>query len=466
MTRRQFAQYAAAAAGALAVAPAASAAPTRTAVGTRIPPSQKLRVACFAVGGKGWGELTDLLAIGEHVVALCDVDREHLEKAAAEVRKTNPDVRCYTDYRKLLEKEAKHIDAVTVSTPDHMHAPIAIAAIQLGKHAFVQKPLTRSIAEARRLREAARQHRIVSQMGNQGSSDPGLRRGVELLWSGIIGKVREAHVWTNRPIWPQGIDRPEGSDPVPPTLDWDCWLGVAPERPFKKDVYHPFKWRGWHDFGTGALGDMGCHTLNLPFRALKLGYACEVEAEVSDRKPENYPASSKVRFLFPERTGLPAVNLTWYDGGWKPNNEIAADVVGTFGEVPKVGCLLIGEKGVWYSGDDNGTRNYLKLKGEQKLVSITKHEAALQVKETLPRLKGEFKEQARNHMQEWVTACKGGPVSFSNFEIAAYLTEIILVGCVAIRAGKKLIWDGPKMRATNAPEADQFVNPPYRKGWA
>jgi predicted dehydrogenase len=461
LTRRDFIRYSAFATGALTFSGCGTTASTRPRAAARVgqlrKAGEKVNVACFAVGGKGWGEMMDMLNLDENVVAICDVDEERLNKAAAEVRKKNPNVRLYRDYRKLLDQEEKNIDAVTVSTPDHMHAPIAYRAITMGKHAFVQKPLTRTIHESRLLRDAARKHQVVTQMGNQGSANDGTRRGVEVIQAGVLGPVRELHVWSNRPIWPQGIERPEGSDPVPPSLDWDLWLGIAPQRPYKKDVYHPFKWRGWHDYGTGALGDMGCHTLNLPFRGLKLGYATEVEAEASDRMKETYPKASKVRFLFPAREGLEPVTLWWYDGGWKPHEDLTQDVKATLGEVPKSGCLLLGEKGSLFSADDYGSRNYMKLKGEPKMMGLANHEAAKAVPQSLPRV--------TNHAKEWVDAIKGGPAPYSNFEIAAYLTEIILVGCVALRAGTKLLWDGPNMKAKNTGKAAAFVKPSYRYRW-
>ena len=298
-------------------------------------------------------------------------------------------------------------------------------------------------------------------MGNQGSSEKGLRRAVEVIQSGAIGSVSEVHVWSNRPIWPQGIERPEGQDPVPETLDWDLFLGPAQKRPFKKDAYHPFKWRGWQDFGTGALGDMACHTANMPFRALKLGYPTEIEAESSGMNKETFPKSSKIRFQFPAREGLKPVRFWWYDGGWKPSNDQAERVLDYIEttkdrdgkprerKLPGSGCLLIGDKGHLFSPDDYGAQFFLLPQKE--------FEGFQGPAETIPRSPG--------HYREWVEACRGGKPAYSNFDIAAYLTEIILLGCVALRTGKKLEWDGPAMKAKNAPESAQYVKRDYRKGW-
>jgi len=303
--------------------------------------------------------------------------------------------------------------------------------------------------------------------------------------------VRQVHVWSNRPIWPQGMDRPAGEDPVPEYLDWDLWLGPAPWRPYKgqwpedeggrgrhgRGYYHPFTWRGWQDFGTGALGDMACHTANMPFRALKLGYPTEVEAESSPMNKESWPLKSKIRFEFPAREGLAPVTFWWYDGGNpkpgrpyehdgnnKPPKDIVADVAEMMGQVPGSGCILVGDKGKIFSGNDYGAQFHIKLVGEAEMISSEKHEAVKAIPQTIPRNEFQGGSDLRNHL-EWIAACKGGAPAYSNFDIAAYLTEIILLGCVALRTGKKLEWDGPNMRATNAPEASQFVKRHNRKGW-
>jgi hypothetical protein len=276
------------------------------------------------------------------------------------------------------------------------------------------------------------------------------------------------HVWSNRPVWPQGLDRPEGEDPVPATLDWDLWLGPAAFRPYKKDVYHTFKWRGWYDFGTGALGDMACHTVNMPFRALKLGYPTVVECEVASRVyPETFPKTSRIRFEFPERDGLPPLKFWWYDGNpgdaikpLRPPADAAKEIITSRGNLPASGCLVIGDKGRIFSPDDYGSQFFVVLKDEKEYKNGKDHEACKEVAQTIPRSPG--------HDREWFDMMKGGAPAYSNFDIAAYLTEIILLGCVALRVGvgRKLDWDGPNMRAKNAPEAEKFVKRQYRDGWA
>ncbi len=448
----------------------------------------KLRLACIGTSGKGRSDIQSCSS--EEIVALCDAD----ETRAADARKNFPNARFYFDWRELLDKEAKNIDAVTVSTPDHLHAAIASAAMKLGKHVYCQKPLTQTVYEARYLRQLAKEYGVVTQMGNQGSSEDGLRRAVEVVHAGVIGPVKQIHVWTNRPIWPQGVTRPPGEDPVPSHFKWDLWLGPAPSRPFKDEwpqageqpaatktgqrnrqrkVYHPFSWRGWFDFGTGALGDMACHTANMPFRAAKLGYPRLVELlDHSELNPDTYPKTAKIRFVFPARQNLPETEFFWYDGNprdktctpLRPQEDLTRDIRELLDRVPDSGCLLIGEKGQIFSPDDYGARFFVKLNGEKDLVNGNAHEAAKAVPVTLPRNTNPGEGDKRQHL-EWIAACKGGPTPFSNFDIAAYLTEIILLGCVALRVGKRLEWDGPKMRATNAPDAAHFVKRVYRKGF-
>jgi hypothetical protein len=273
--------------------------------------NDNIRVACIGCGGKGDSDSNQVGEAGMEVVALCDVDENTLNKKSQKY----PDAKKFRDWRKLLSEMDKSIDAVTVSIPDHMHGLVASTAMKLGKHVYCQKPLTQTVYEARALRQLAKDKKVATQMGNQGSAGPGLRRSVEVIQAGLIGQVKELHVWSNRPIWPQGLMRPEGEDPVPSSLDWDLWLGPAQMRPYKKDTYHAFKWRGWYDFGTGALGDMACHTVNMPFRALKMGYPTVVENEIASRMyPETYPKSSRIRYEFPERDGLPPLKYWCYDG--------------------------------------------------------------------------------------------------------------------------------------------------------
>jgi hypothetical protein len=446
--------------------------------------NSKLNIAGIGVTGKGHSDIE--ACSQENIVALCDVDKSR----CADLFKKYPDAKYFVDFRKMFDEIGKSIDAVNVATPDHTHALIASTAMRLNKHVYCQKPLTQTIYEARLLRKLARDHKIVTQMGNQGSAADGLRRAVEVIQAGVIGHAREVHVWTNRPIWPQGMPRPEGQDPIPDDFNWDIWIGTAPMRPFKKDVYHPFKWRGWMDFGTGALGDMACHTVNMPFRALHLGYPSTIEAQCSGMNGDSYPLSSKIRFDFPERRkrghffglgkstdAVPASTLWWYDGGKplpdnpykhdgsnKPAKEITADVEAFRGEVPGSGCLIIGEKGQVFSPDDYGSQFFIKLNDEKKFTFYKNHPAAMAVPESIPR--NPFHQGDAQHL-EWIAAIKDNKpeTCYSRFAIAADLTEIMLLGCVALRVGKKIEWDGPGMRAKNAPEADQFIHRHDRAGW-
>jgi len=476
LTRRQFI-YTTAVAGA-ALTSFAARGPRRLSA------NEKLNIGVVGAGGKGSSD-TDHCA-GENIVALCDVDANTL----AGRKQKYPNANTYQDWRIMLEKE-KSLDAVIVSTADHTHAIVAAAAMRLGKHIYCQKPLVQTVYEARLLRKLAKKHGVATQMGNQGSAEDGLRRAVECVQAGLVGRVNQVHVWSNRPIWPQGMDRPPGQDPVPDSLNWDLWLGPAPWRPFKAqwpenlqlnrrrggNVYHPFAWRGWQDFGTGALGDMACHTANMPFRALKLGYPTEVQAWSSGINQESYPLKSKIRFEFPAREGLVPVTFWWYDGGDpkpdnpfahdgnnKPPKDVVADVEAMMGSVPGSGCILIGDKGKLFSPDDYGGKFFLRLNDEKELTDGKNHEAVKAVPRKIEFNAFQGDGDKRQHL-EWIAACKGGQPCYSDFAIAGYLTEIILLGCVALRVGKPLQWDGPNMRATNAPEAAQFVKRDNRKGW-
>jgi len=432
-------------------------------VGRVLGANERINVACIGVGGKGDSDSSDAQACGGNIVAICDVDRTTLDRKG----KQFPQAKRYQDFRKLLDEMGKEIDAVTVSTPDHTHGVAAIRAMKMGKHCFCQKPLVQTVHEARTLRQLAAEKKLATQMGNQGSAESGLRRAVEVVQAGVIGKPLELHVWSNRPVWPQGLERPAGSDPVPETLDWDAWLGPAQSRPFKRDVYHTFKWRGWFDFGTGALGDMACHTVNMPFRALKLGYPTAVECELASRLyPETFPKTSRIRFEFPERDGLPPLKFWWYDGNpgdalkpLRPGADVTREIVATMGNLPESGALIIGEKGKLFSPDDYGARFFVAMKGQDEFVPGDRHEACKAVPQTIPRSPG--------HMQEWFRMMREGVPAYSNFDIAAYLTEIILLGCIALRVGEgiKMEWDGPNMRSTNLPQAERFVRRNNRPGW-
>lgn len=442
-------------------------------VGRVLGANDRINVACIGVGGKGDSDSSDAGKFGT-VVALCDVDQNTLDKKG----KQFPAAKKFRDYRKLLDEMGSQIDAVTVSTPDHNHGVAAIRAMKMGKHCFCQKPLVQTVAEARIMRQLAKEKNLATQMGNQGSAENGLRRAVEVIQAGVIGKPLELHVWSNRPVWPQGYDRPAGSDPVPGELNWDQWLGPAAERPYKKGCYHTFAWRGWYEFGTGALGDMACHTVNMPFRALKLGYPTVVECELASRVySETFPETSRIRFEFPEREGLPPLKFWWYDGNpggtpqpaglearakiqpLRPHADVIKEILATQGSLPGSGALIIGEKGKLFSPDDYGAQFYLAMKGEEEFKSGDKHDACKSVAQSIERSPG--------HMQEWFRMIKEKSPAYSNFDIAAYLTEIILLGCIALRVGegRRMDWDGPNMKSTNLPEAGQFVSRKNRPGW-
>jgi hypothetical protein len=425
--------------------------------------NSRINVAAIGVGGKGKDDIRETVAAGGNIVALCDVDAGMLGEMAV----NHPEARKFVDFRKMLNEMGDSIDAVVISAPDHVHGVAASMAMNMGKHVFCQKPLTQTVFEARELSRMAKEKKLATQMGNQGSAGGGLRRAVEVIQSGVIGKPLELHVWSNRPIWPQGIERPKGENPVPPELDWNLWLGPAAMRPYLKEIYHPFNWRGWTDFGTGALGDMACHTVNMPFRALKLGYPSVVECEMASRiYPETYPLTSRIRFEFPEREGLPPLKFWWYDGApsqdnspLRPYPDIVKDVVNLRGKLPVSGCLVIGEKGKLFSPDDYGSTFFLQLEGEEKFIHGDKHEAVVGIEQSIPRSPG--------HYKEWIEMIKGGAPAYSNFEIAGYLTEIILLGCIALRVGEgeRMEWDGPNMRSPNCPQAERFVKRDERKGW-
>lgn len=400
--------------------------------------NSKLNVAGIGVGGKGD---SDIHSCGrdQNVVALCDVRQEPLDKCA----KDWPEAKIYYDFRKMLDEMGNKIDAVTVSTPDHTHAAAAVMAMKMGMHCYCQKPLTHSIHEARMMRDTARKYKVATQMGNQGSASSGLRETVEVLRSGAIGQIAEIHVWSNRPVWPQGCERPTDTPACPTTVHWDEFLGPAPYRPYHP-CYQPFNWRGWHDYGTGAIGDMGCHTLNTAFRALDLRDPMYAEAELFEGTDESYPKRSIVTMLFPQRGNLRTLRLKWYDGGLKP----PADMIDGR-ELPGSGVVYIGEKGRIFSPDDYGA--------QYELLPKSKFEGYKPPAPTIPRSPG--------HDEEWIRACKGGEPAFSNFDVAAAITETLLVGNLAVLVGERINWDPINMKAINCPKADYWINRPYRKGW-
>ncbi|MCX6995893.1 MAG: Gfo/Idh/MocA family oxidoreductase [Kiritimatiellaeota bacterium] len=404
-------------------------------------PGRKMRIACVGCGGKGASDIDGVAS--EEIVALCDVSRNPLASQAQRF----PNAKQYKDYRQMLKDLGDQIDAVTVSTPDHMHFPVAFMAMNMGKHVFVQKPLTHTVWEARTLTELAHTQGLVTVMGNQGHAGDGTRRLKEMVMAGAVGPIREVLFWPNRPNWPQGIERPAGEMPVPSFLDWNRWLGVAPERPYHK-CYQPFNWRGWWDFGTGALGDMGCHIMDAAFWALDLKYPVSVEAESGGGTDESGPKWSVITYQFPARGALPPVKVTWSDGGRKPAKprDMAA-----MGGMPDGGQLLIGENGSIFDGSD-----YCE---SPRILPEEKQKAFQPPPATLPRVPG----GPGGHYQEWIKACKGqGPLPGSNFDHAGPLTEMVVMGNLAVRLGKKVEWDGPNVRCTNLPEAEPLLRKAYR----
>ena len=439
-----------------------------------IAPSDKLNIAAIGAGGKATVNLANSYNGGtDNIVTLCDVD----DRMAADSRKKWPKASYYRDYRTMLEKEDKNIDAVIITTPDHMHAVQAMACMQSGKHVYVEKPLTHDIAEARMLTKAARQYRVVTQMGNQGSSGDSTRKVESWIQSGLIGEVHTVDVWTNRPVWPQGIPTPKGKFAVPKEVDWELWLGTAPYRDFNP-IYLPATWRGWSDFGTGALGDMGCHFMDVPYRALQLGYPESVECSVGavwsgffqqEIYNDSFPPSSKIHIQFPARGQQPPVELVWYDGGILPKRpaELLPDEPMSNQDG---GMIFYGTKGKLLAG----------LFGTNPTLLPTKKMNEV----TLPAPKRELVPGGEEgHQQQWVKACKKGFGTYtsSSFDEAGPLTETVIMGNLAIRSynyaekdgrgnntypgRKKLLWDGENMRITNFDQANRFVKREYRSGW-
>lgn len=412
-------------------------------------PNEKLNIGFVGASGKGADSLNNLLT--QNVAALCDVDWNH----AAGSFKKFPNAAKYVDFREMLDKE-KSLDAVVVSTPDHFHAFASIAAMKLGKHVYCEKPLTHSVWEARRMTAVAREMKVATQMGNQGQASEATRLLAEYILDNSIGAVREVHLWTDRPsqglfgeYWPQGVDRPKDTPTPPKELNWDLWLGPAPERPYHP-AYVPFKWRGWWDFGTGALGDIGCHSFDPIFRALKLGSPLTVQASSTRVNKETFPLASTVRYEFPARDHFPALTLTWYDGGLRPARPAELE---DGREMGATGALIVGESG-----------KLLNSRGGWALIP----EARAKQYGTPPKKL----ERSPGHYLEWVQACKGSTPAGSNFDWAGPLTETVLLGNVALRVGlreeltrRRLVWDPVKFQFTNSTEANQYLRREYRKGW-
>jgi predicted dehydrogenase len=459
VTRRTFVGSVAAAAGIMIV-------PRHVLGGPRYQaPSDRVNIATVGyVHGMGTSNTEECAK--ENIVALCDVDESEVAQrrlARSKILELCPKAVRYRDYRVMLEKQ-KDIDGVIVATPDHTHAVVAMAAMQLGKHVYVQKPLTRTVSEARALTEAARRYKVVTQMGNQGHSGEGVRLIEEWIADGAIGKVREVHCWTNRPIWPQGMPRPTDTPVIPEGLDWDLWIGPSPMRPYHR-TYHPFSWRSWYDFGSGALGDMACHVMDASYTVLKLGYPTSVQAFVAYQVVEvpraeggtrnqrleyrdSYPPATIVHYAFPARgKNYPALKLHWYDGGLLPERPEELEPDRT---LPESGTIFVGEKGKLL------TETY---SGSPRLFPESRMQRYKRPKKRIPRVQG-------SHEQNWIDAIKGKTKATSDFDYSGPFSETVLLGNVAVMfPGTKLYWDGPNLKVANLAEANEFVQHHYRAGW-
>jgi len=405
----------------------------------------KLRHAAIGVGGMGTADLEQISGHEDvEIVALCDVDSGKLDAAAEKF----PDARRYSDWRELFREEVGRIDSCNVTTPDHMHAPIMHEALAQRVHVYGQKPLTRTVEESRSIAAAARRARVATQMGIQNHSNQPYAQAFELFRAGHIGDVYAVHVWTDRPAgwWPQGVGRPEGEDPVPETLDWDKWLGVAPYRPYKEGQYHPFAWRGWLDFGTGAQGDMGCHLMDPAIWFLELGHPTRLRSDGPTPNGETYPLYSRVDYEFPATrfTTRGPLRFTWHDGGKRAYRELL-DEIDAPEEIWGNACLFLGTKGALLSSPYNAP---ILLPADRYEVEVPEIETP-------------------NHWHQWVEACRGRATASASFDYATLLTEIVLLGNIALQfPHETLEWDGRRMRFSNRPEANAFLTADYREGWA
>jgi predicted dehydrogenase len=393
--------------------------------------NQKLKVLCVGTANRAEADVDGVK--GEDIVALCDVDRNYLDRAAANLKVSKK----YADYREMIAAEADKADAIVIATADHQHAPAAIRAINAGLHVYCEKPLTHTVHEARIIAEAAKAKGVATQMGTQIHAESNYRRVVEIIRAGVLGDVTEVHVWVNK-SWGGG-ELPTETTLPPENLNWDLWLGPAPERPYATGVYHPAQWRRWWAFGQGTLGDMGCHYMDLPFWALDLRHPIECSAEGPEVHPETCPLGLTVRYKYPARGAMGPVDLTWYDGTNVPR-QIAGE------NVPGSGVMFVGSQGTMFADYDK-----YKLFPKEKFADFTPPA------KTIPDSIG--------HHAEWIKACKDGTPTTCNFDYSGALTESVLLGNVAYRLGKKLDWDGAALKATNAPEADAYIRKDYRAGW-
>ena len=421
--------------------------------------NERIRVGCIGIGGKGAVDTAGVAKAGGEIAALCDVASGKglagKRGGGDKTREKFNSAKFYEDFREMIDSE--DLDAVTVSTPDHVHAHASVMAMRKGLAVYCQKPLSHSIWEARLMTQVASETKVATQMGNQAHAGEPIRRAVEYVRAGVIGDVTEVHCWTNRPIWPQGIKEPLPKQVVPDGLNWDLWLGPAPERDYNAD-YAPFNWRGWWDFGTGALGDMGCHIMDMPYWALDLGFPDSVEAESEGNTEQSGPKSAKVTYQFPARGDQPPVKFVWYDGERMPPDEVIWEAMPKGADESRLhlyasrryDMVLVGTKGKFF------------VKRTSTDWLITPEAAAKDFKEpekTIPRAPG------NDPYREWMEAIKGGPAALSNFSSSGPFSEAVLLGNLAVRMGKKLDWDGDALKVTNAPEADALIKRAYRKGW-
>jgi predicted dehydrogenase len=408
-----------------------------------VSPNEKLNIAMIGCGGRATVNIEGVKS--ENIVAVCDVHANLLGELADRF----PKAKKFRDYRKMFDDCHRQIDAVVVSTPDHSHALPSLIAMRLGKHVYCEKPLAWSVEEVRLMAAEAAKHKVATQMGTQGMAMDSARAGIEMLRTGVLGDIRELHVWTDRAgkRWPQGVDRPTETPPAPKALDWDLWLGGAPVRPYNP-IYTPFKWRGWKDFSTGPIGDMGVHNAAMPLTALQLGPPRSVEiVGTSGLKSETYPAWAKLRCEFAARDGQKPAVLYWYDGGQLPPKNLVE------GELQDNGAIVVGSKGTLCS--------YKWTGGEWDLFPKQKFQDLKVPPPSIARA------PRQDIYQEWIDACKGGRLPFCNFtDYAAPLTEVMLVNALALHVGKNIRWNADRMEAEDCPEADGFVRRRYRKGWA
>ncbi len=420
-------------------------------------PNERLNVAAIGAGGQGFGDIMSCRS--ENIVALCDVDWDRTQRTFNEL----PDAKVYRDFRNMLE-EMPEIDAVTISTPDHTHAPAAIMAMQMGKHVYVQKPLTHTVQEARWLTLVAREHGVATQMGNQGHSGNGVRELCEMIWTGAIGQVREAHVWTHRPVWDyQGTAEPLPAQVAPENMDWDRWIGPAPMRPYNQG-YAPRNWRAWLDFGGGALGDMACHIMDPVYMSLKLVEASDYTVEVvmqEGRNEQTFPVTTTVKYSFPARGDMAPVDVYWYDGHWpdpdtgervynRPPHPEGVPEDQELGDNNMNGSYLVGDDGIITTGEYGGRPRLLP---DEKMADYTMPDPFLD------RVEGQL------HHRDWLRACKDGRPASSNFEYAGPFTEMVNFGNLVVMSGEKLHWDNERGVVTNVDNPEEIVSKEYRKGW-